>query len=60
MPIFEVTLPIIRGFEVFTVQADTEAEAIEATLNGDIIDSEFARVETDFDSNLAQVAQIED
>ena len=59
MPIYEVTFPIIRGFEVIQVEANDKNDAIQQVLEGNIIDTEYARVETDFDSNLAEVAEVD-
>jgi hypothetical protein len=57
MPIYEVTFPIIRGFEVIEVEAENENDAIQQALNGNILDTEYTRIETDFDRNLATVSQ---
>lgn len=59
MPIYEVTFPIIRGFEVIQVEANDKNDAIQQALQGNIIDTEYARVETDFDSNLAEVMEVD-
>lgn len=58
MQTYEVAFPIVSGYQVFTVKAKSEDEAVEKCLAGQGGDSALEDVEADFDSNLAIVDEI--
>jgi hypothetical protein len=57
---YEVSFPILRGFSVWEVDANSPDEAIQDVLNGNGESIEYDKVEVDFDANLAEVEEIDD
>ena len=58
---YEVALPIIRGWMVYEVEAESEEEAKEIVANGEcdtLSDSEYDNVECDLDINSWEVGEI--
>lgn len=58
MPKFEVAFPIISGFNVFTVEAETPEEATQKVLDGECECSEYDCVEVNFDPDFADITKI--
>jgi hypothetical protein len=51
MPKFQVSLPIVRGYQVFTVESENAEDAIEAVLSGQYdSDDGYVGVEVVYDS----------
>ena len=57
---YEVSFPILRGFSVYEVDANSPNEAIQDVLNGKGEFIEYDKVEVDFDADLADVEEIGD
>jgi hypothetical protein len=57
---YEVSFPILRGFSVYEVDANSPNEAIQDVLNGKGEFIEYDKVEFDFDASLAEVEEIGD
>lgn len=57
MKVFTVAFPT-SGYQVFTVEAENEELALEKVLAGECeTETEFQCMETDFDSNLADIEE---
>jgi len=55
---YEVALPVIRGWMVYEVEAESEDEARELIANGEVSDSEYDDVECDLDTNTWEIQEV--
>jgi len=54
---YEVAMPIIRGWQVVEVKANSEEEAKELVAQGEYDQSQYDEVEVDTDSNNWEVSE---